>query len=63
MPHFFHVSSLIFLQGLAYVDFSDQENLSSAISKNKQTMLGYRLNVARSDPKRGQKKASTHGGT
>lgn len=45
------------------MDFSDQENLSSAISKNKQTMLGYRLNVARSDPKRGQKKASTHGGT
>lgn len=49
-------------RGLAYVDFSDQEHLSSAISKNKQTMHGYRLSVARSDPKRHQKKASTHGG-
>lgn len=48
-----------FLQGLAYVDFSDEEHLVAAIAKDKQKLLGKRLNIARSDPKQGRNKSST----
>ncbi|XP_072990552.1 uncharacterized protein [Typha latifolia] len=45
-------------RGLAYVEFSDNEHLTSAIAKNKQKLLGKRLSIARSDPKKNQKRAS-----
>jgi hypothetical protein len=43
------------LQGLAYVDFSDNEHLEAAIKKNKHKLLGKKVSVARSDPSRGKK--------
>ncbi|XP_020088462.1 squamous cell carcinoma antigen recognized by T-cells 3 [Ananas comosus] len=46
-------------RGLAYVDFSDDEHLTAAIAKNKQTLLGKRLSVARSNPKQSHRKAHT----
>ncbi|CAA6660241.1 unnamed protein product [Spirodela intermedia] len=46
-------------RGFAYVDFSDDEHLHLAIAKNRQTLLGKRLSIARSDPKQGQKKGPT----
>uniref|UniRef100_A0A7N0TX69 RRM domain-containing protein n=1 Tax=Kalanchoe fedtschenkoi TaxID=63787 RepID=A0A7N0TX69_KALFE len=42
-------------RGLAYVDFCDDDHLAAAIAKNKQTLLGKRISIARSDPKRGKK--------
>ncbi|CAL1353115.1 unnamed protein product [Linum trigynum] len=42
-------------RGLAYVDFLDDEHLAKAIAKNKQTLLGKRLSIARSNPKKGKK--------
>lgn len=42
-------------RGLAYVDFSDDAHLAAAVAKNKQTLLGKKLSIARSDPKRGKK--------
>ncbi|XP_050375592.1 uncharacterized protein LOC126793188 isoform X6 [Argentina anserina] len=47
-------------RGLAYVDFSDDAHLAAAVAKNKQTLLGKKLSIARSDPKRGKKE---HGHT
>ncbi|XP_060167535.1 uncharacterized protein LOC132598590 isoform X1 [Lycium barbarum] len=44
-------------RGLAYVDFSDDEHLAAAVAKNKQTLLGKRVSIAKSDPK-GRKKGS-----
>ncbi|OIT07338.1 PREDICTED: squamous cell carcinoma antigen recognized by T-cells 3 [Nicotiana attenuata] len=44
-------------RGLAYVDFSDDKHLAAAVAKNKQTLLGKRLSIAKSDPK-GRKKGS-----
>ncbi|CAN0913328.1 Squamous cell carcinoma antigen recognized by T-cells 3 [Linum grandiflorum] len=41
--------------GLAYVDFSNDEHLAAAVAKNKQTLLGKRLSIARSNPKKGKK--------
>lgn len=43
------------MKGLAYVDFSDDAHLAAAVAKNKQTLLGKKLSIARSDPKRGKK--------
>ncbi|URE31735.1 Suppressor of forked protein (Suf) [Musa troglodytarum] len=43
-------------RGLAYVDFSDDEHLAAAVAKNKQKLLGKKLSIARSDPKRSQKR-------
>ncbi|KAF7142436.1 hypothetical protein RHSIM_Rhsim05G0118000 [Rhododendron simsii] len=37
--------------GLAYVDFADDAHLEAAVAKNKRTLLGKRLSIARSDPK------------
>ncbi|XP_043722052.1 squamous cell carcinoma antigen recognized by T-cells 3 isoform X2 [Telopea speciosissima] len=45
-------------RGLAYVDFSDSTQLGAAVLKNRQTLLGKKLSIARSDPKRSQKKVS-----
>ncbi|KAL5096235.1 hypothetical protein RYX36_000562 [Vicia faba] len=42
-------------RGLAYVDFLDDEHLVAAVAKNKNTLLGKKLSIARSDPKRGEK--------
>jgi len=46
---------LSFLQGLAYVDFSDNKHLEAAIKKNKQKLLGKKVSIARSDPSKGKK--------
>lgn len=39
------------------MDFSDDKHLAAAVAKNKQTLLGKRLSIAKSDPK-GRKKGS-----
>lgn len=46
---------LLFLQGLAYVDFLDNKHLEAAIKKNKQKLLGKKVSIARSDPSKGKK--------
>lgn len=46
------------IQGLAYIDFSDDDHLAAAVAKNKQKLFGKKLNIARSDPKRSQKRDS-----
>lgn len=55
----FHLSlicfSLLFLQGLAYVDFSDNKHLEAALQKNKQRLLGKKVSIARSDPSKSKK--------
>lgn len=43
------------MKGLAYVDFLDDEHLAAAVAKNKNRLLGKKLSIARSDPKRGGK--------
>ncbi|KAG1363662.1 putative squamous cell carcinoma antigen recognized by T-cells 3 [Cocos nucifera] len=45
--------------GLAYVDFSDDKHLATAIAKNKQKLLGRKISIARSDPKQSHKRSST----
>lgn len=45
-------------RGLAYVDFLDDEHLVAAVAKNKNTLLGKKLSIARSNPKRGGKETS-----
>ena len=47
------------LQGLAYVDFSDEKHLKAAVAKNKQKLLGQKLSIARSDPARGKKRTTS----
>lgn len=41
-------------QGLAYVDFEDEESLTAAVAKNKEELKGRQLSIARSDPKGGR---------
>lgn len=48
-------------RGLAYVDFSDDEHLAAAVAKNKQTLLGKRVSIAKSDPKGRKKGSAAHG--
>ncbi|KAL3843628.1 hypothetical protein ACJIZ3_001031 [Penstemon smallii] len=43
-------------RGLAYVDFSDDAHLASALEKNKQIFLGKKLSILKSDPQQGRKK-------
>ncbi|KAL2477653.1 embryo defective [Forsythia ovata] len=43
-------------RGLAYVDFSDDAHLAAAVEKNRQSLLGKRLSIARSDPQQGRGK-------
>ncbi|KAL9321545.1 hypothetical protein ACSQ67_013384 [Phaseolus vulgaris] len=45
-------------RGLAYVDFSDDEHLAAAVAKNKQKLIGKKLSIARSEPKRGGRESS-----
>ncbi|QCD76392.1 squamous cell carcinoma antigen recognized by T-cells 3 [Vigna unguiculata] len=45
-------------RGLAYVDFLDDEHLAAALAKNKQKLIGKKLSIARSDPKRGGRESS-----
>ncbi|WCJ18710.1 Squamous cell carcinoma antigen recognized by T-cells 3 [Euphorbia peplus] len=45
-------------RGLAYVDFSDEEHLAAGIAKNKQMLLGKKLSIARSNPKKGGRNIS-----
>ncbi|KAK9287375.1 hypothetical protein L1049_015793 [Liquidambar formosana] len=47
------------LQGLAYVDFSDDAHLAAAVAKNRQMLLGKKLSIARSNPKQRRKNEST----
>lgn len=49
---------LVLMKGLAYVDFIDDEHLAAAVAKNKHRLLGKKLSIARSDPKRGGKESS-----
>ncbi|KAF6139628.1 hypothetical protein GIB67_033632, partial [Kingdonia uniflora] len=57
-------TSLCFLKGLAYVDFSDDAHLATTLAKNNQILLGKRVSIARSDPKQSRKRdksgRSTH---
>ncbi|KAL5789204.1 hypothetical protein ACOSQ2_004092 [Xanthoceras sorbifolium] len=39
-------------RGLAYVDFTDDRHLAAALAKNKKLLLGKRLSIARSNPKK-----------
>ncbi|KAK4799960.1 hypothetical protein SAY86_025325 [Trapa natans] len=48
-------------RGLAYIDFVDEEHLSAAIAKNKRMLLGKKLSIARSNPKKNRKDSSGHG--
>ncbi|XP_062095032.1 uncharacterized protein LOC133800931 isoform X1 [Humulus lupulus] len=45
-------------RGLAYVDFLDDAHLTAAISKNKEILLGKKLSIARSEPRRGKRDLS-----
>ncbi|KAF5449935.1 hypothetical protein F2P56_030331 [Juglans regia] len=47
-------------RGLAYVDFSDDAHLAVAVAKNKQMLLGKRLSIARSNPRKSRKDLSGH---
>lgn len=49
---------ILILKGLAYVDFLDDEHLAAAIAKNRQKLIGKKLSIARSDPKRGGRESS-----
>ncbi|CAN7081617.1 unnamed protein product, partial [Brassica oleracea var. botrytis] len=42
-------------QGLAYVDFVDDEDLAAAIAKNRKMFLGKKISIERSNPKKGKK--------
>ena len=44
----------VFQQGLAYVDFEDEESLTAAVAKNKEELKGRQVSIARSDPKGGR---------
>lgn len=48
------------MKGLAYVDFSDDAHLAAALAKNKETLLGKKLSIARSAPKRGRRENIGH---
>uniref|UniRef100_A0A1J3I6W5 Squamous cell carcinoma antigen recognized by T-cells 3 n=1 Tax=Noccaea caerulescens TaxID=107243 RepID=A0A1J3I6W5_NOCCA len=48
-------------RGLAYVDFVDDEHLASAIAKNRKMLLGKKISIARSNPKRGKKESTWRG--
>ncbi|KAF2542324.1 hypothetical protein F2Q68_00030052 [Brassica cretica] len=38
--------------GLAYVDFGHDEHLAAAIAKNRKMLLGKKISIARSNPKK-----------
>ncbi|KAG8481746.1 hypothetical protein CXB51_027220 [Gossypium anomalum] len=45
------------IRGLAYVNFKDEEHLAAALAKNKQMLLGKKLSITRSNPKRGKRES------
>ncbi|XP_048128253.1 squamous cell carcinoma antigen recognized by T-cells 3 isoform X2 [Rhodamnia argentea] len=47
-------------RGLAYVDFIDDAHLAAAVAKNKLMLLGKKLSIARSDPRKGRKESMGH---
>lgn len=47
-------------RGLAYVDFIDDAHLAAAVAKNKYMLLGKRLSIARSDPRKSRKETTGH---
>ncbi|XP_038876547.1 squamous cell carcinoma antigen recognized by T-cells 3 isoform X1 [Benincasa hispida] len=49
-------------RGLAYVDFSDDAHLDAGVAKNKQLLLGKKISIARSDPKKGGHTTDRAGG-
>lgn len=42
------------------MDFSDDAHLAAAVAKNKQLLLGKRLSIARSNPRKSGKDLSGH---
>ena len=40
------------------MDFSDDAHVDAAVAKNKQTLLGKKLSIARSNPKQGKRDQS-----
>ncbi|CAG7887499.1 squamous cell carcinoma antigen recognized by T-cells 3 [Brassica rapa] len=48
-------------RGLAYVDFVDDEHLAAAIAKNRKMLLGKKISIARSNPKKGKKDFTRRG--
>ncbi|GAB2283950.1 hypothetical protein Dimus_018431 [Dionaea muscipula] len=49
-------------RGLAYVDFANDAHLVAAVAKNKQILLGKKLNIARSDPSQSKRKGPVEQG-
>lgn len=47
-------------RGLAYVDFIDDAHLAAAVAKNKYMLLGKKLSIARSDPRKSRKETTGH---
>ncbi|KAF8016112.1 hypothetical protein BT93_H1598 [Corymbia citriodora subsp. variegata] len=47
-------------RGLAYVDFIDDAHLAAAVAKNKFMLLGKKLSIARSEPKKSRKESTGH---
>ncbi|KAI6701774.1 hypothetical protein NL676_016098 [Syzygium grande] len=47
-------------RGLAYVDFIDDAHLAAAVAKNKLMLLGKKLSIARSEPRKSRKESMGH---
>lgn len=48
-------------RGLAYIDFQNEEKLSAAVEKNRQTLLGKKVSIARSNPKQSKREQPGRG--
>lgn len=48
-------------QGLAYVDFNDEESLAAAVARNKEELMGRQVSIARSNPTKGRADTRGHG--
>ncbi|CAM8973392.1 unnamed protein product [Rhodiola kirilowii] len=48
-------------RGLAYVDFCDDDHLAAAVAKNRKLLLGKKISIARSNPKRGKESGGNNG--
>ncbi|CAM8941477.1 unnamed protein product [Rhodiola kirilowii] len=48
-------------RGLAYVDFCDDDRLAAAVAKNRKLLLGKKISIARSNPKRGKESGGNSG--
>lgn len=51
-------------QGIAYVDFEDEETLAAAVAKNNQKLClrGREVSIARSNPSGGRARGRGYGG-